>query len=636
MDPRVLIISDSQQQRDSVADRLKGMLRSADAADTALAGLQVFCKTRPPAVVVDWNLPGSAELIDGLLAENRDVQILLLTPAVDMPAAMTGFKGRVAEFVCSPLRPVELEVALHRVDRFNTLREDMARLRDRFDERASLMAAETVEDERFLAVRQIVDRMSEFIAQVANDVHGGVKYFNELPYFVSIHSAACKILAANTTYNRYLGYRIHGNSWDIYSGKRGTRKACPVTRTLRNEDVMQTNALVKYKSGARVPVIVNTAPIFNDAGDVVMVLEIFAGSKEVEQLAEEVRSTQQRYHQLFDAVPNYVVVLDRRLNVTAVNRRFKEDFRGEIGQNFFEVLRPGSFPLFRDPVTQTVNDGMAHQGELVLTDRNGVQYTLMAWTSPIKTRAGKLIQVLIIFTDITQLRRLQSNLSSLGLMIGTISHDLKGCLTGLDAGLYFIDTGFYRDRPARIEEGLEVSKMMTDRIRKLIQNVLYYAKERKPEIQEVDAERFANEVAANVDLRIRGADIRFNCHIEPNLGTFRIDPALMRSTLINILENAIEACIEDRSTKVFEITFRVSRRDNDIGFDIIDNGSGMDRDRMKQMFNIFYSSKGREGTGLGLFIANKTVQKHGGSISVDSKPGEGTAFRIRLPRQYSG
>ena len=57
---------------------------------------------------------------------------------------------------------------------------------------------------------------------------------------------------------------------------------------------------------------------------------------------------------------------------------------------------------------------------------------------------------------------------------------------------------------------------------------------------------------------------------------------------------------------------------------------------MKQMFNIFYSTKGPKGTGLGLFIANKTIQKHGGSISVDSRPGEGTAFYIRLPRQYPG
>ncbi len=73
---------------------------------------------------------------------------------------------------------------------------------------------------------------------------------------------------------------------------------------------------------------------------------------------------------------------------------------------------------------------------MVLTDRNGVQYNMMAGTAPIKTLAGKLIQILITFTDATRLRQLQDNLSSLGMMIGTISHDLKDCLTGLDAGLY--------------------------------------------------------------------------------------------------------------------------------------------------------------------------------------------------------
>ncbi|MDZ7583009.1 MAG: ATP-binding protein [Deltaproteobacteria bacterium] len=633
MDTPFLIVSDDRQSRDLICAGLRKGRYEPVGADSALEGMGRFRDLRPSIALVDFDMPGGQELIASIISENPTMQIIVLCAAQKLDQAMGALKTSTADFLLRPVQPADIEMALRRAENVLALQTRLMQTMDNLAALSEKKAAEMVATERFLAIRQIVDRMSAFIAQVANDVHGGVKYFNELPYFVSIHSPDCKVLAANPTYIRNLGYRIHGNSWEIYSGKRATRDNCPVARTLRNEDIMETRALVRYKSGAKVPVIVHTAPIFSDDGDVVLVLEIFAGSKEIERIAEEVRTTQQRYQQLFDSVPIQIAAVDRRLRITAINRRFKEDFGRPVGQNFFDVLRPGKFPAFRDPIAQTLKDGLPHQGELVLTDRNGQQYNMMAGTAPIKTLAGKLIQVLITFTDVTRLRQLKDNLSSLGMMIGTISHDLKGCLTGLDAGLYLIDTGFYRDQPGRIEEGLEVVKLMVERVRKQVQNILFYTKERKLEIRQTNVEQFAADVAANVDQRIRGANITFQCEFETDLGEIEIDPDLVRSTLINILENAMEACIEDRSSKSYRITFRVSRKDNEIHFDVIDNGSGMNENQMKNMFTMFFTTKGSKGTGLGLFIANKTVQRHGGRITVDSLPGVGTTFSIRLPHR---
>lgn len=68
-------------------------------------------------------------------------------------------------------------------------------------------------------------------------------------------------------------------------------------------------------------------------------------------------------------------------------------------------------------------------------------------------------------------------------------------------------------------------------------------------------------------------------------------------------------------------------------FEIADNGGGMPRERTKQIFERFYSSKGRKGTGLGLYITSKVIKKHGGGINVDSGPGRGTRFTVRLNRR---
>jgi signal transduction histidine kinase len=218
-------------------------------------------------------------------------------------------------------------------------------------------------------------------------------------------------------------------------------------------------------------------------------------------------------------------------------------------------------------------------------------------------------------------------------MVGTISHSLRGCLTGLNASLYLIETGFYRNKPAQIEEGLDVTKLMADRIRKLIFDILYYAKKRDLETEKVDVWQFVKEVAITVETRIRAANIEFITDFPYDSGSMVVDTDMIRAALINILENAMEACIEDRRAIHHQIKF-VTRVDaNQIRFKITDNGPGMGKEQQSKIFQLFSSSKGKRGTGIGLFVTRKAILKHGGDITVDSESGEGTVFRIALPRQ---
>lgn len=579
----------------------------------------LFKEHRPTAVAVDADDPAGVRILENLGTTFSPLRLIAICSAVNRPAIRKRIKGLVYEFVSSPVDPEELETTLDRI--IYT-----------FSMSGSATEDQRTATERFLGIRQVIDKLSAFISMVATDVEGGIKYFNELPYFVSIHSNDCQVLAANKTYTKYLGNRIYKNSWGIYSGKRATRRGCPVGLALKAIEVRSTRALVRYKSGARVPVTVHTAPIYDDNGHVSLVLEVFAGTKEIEKLAAEIKTTQQRYEQLFDAVPSQLVVIDRRFRITAANRKFKRNFGDQVGRNFFNVLRPASFPAYRDPVTRTIRTGQPQQGEMVMTDSSGTKQNMMAWTSPIMTAAGKLIQVLVIFADVTELRRLQHNLASLGLMLGTVSHDLKGSLTGLDAGLYLMETGFYRNKPGRIEEGLELTKLMAERIRKLIYDILYYAKDRELEREKIDVAAFIGDLAANIEHKARGASIDLVCDMGLNLGSFEVDPSLLRAALMNILDNAIEACIENTELPVPEIRLKARSRGNDIHISITDNGSGMKKEALTHLFDLFYSSKGSKGTGIGLFMTKKAIQKHGGTINVTSVPGQGSSFQIIIPQ----
>jgi PAS domain S-box-containing protein len=237
------------------------------------------------------------------------------------------------------------------------------------------------------------------------------------------------------------------------------------------------------------------------------------------------------------------------------------------------------------------------------------------------------------FMDFSELRRMQGNLSTLGLMIGTISHSLKSCLTGLDASLYLIETGFYRNKPARIEEGIDVTKLMIDRISKLVQNILFYSKERALELETIEVWSFVKDLADSMEARIRAANIAFETDFSKHIGIFRIDCNILRPALINILENALEACIVDQRPLDHRIRFCAHGDADQVVFEISDNGPGMDDDQIHRIFQIFYSSKGIKGTGIGLFVTRKVIHQHGGCVTVESKPGQGARFVITLPRQ---
>ena len=625
-----ILVVDNTPYAQTGAPVLVAMGYRVVSARSGAEGLREYEGARPSWIAVNAGMPGASELVDRLRLRDDAIQILVTTTGRLEPA-MRAFNGRADEFIRLPAAPLVLETVLRRMENTARLQRRIRSLSENLEARARKRMHDIIETERFLAVRQIVEKMSAFIGQVARDAQGGVRYFNELPYFVSIHSRECKLLAANPTYLRYLGNRIYQDSWGIYVGRRATRNSCPVGRSLRDESVMTTRALVRYASGARVPVTVHTAPIYDNDGNIDLVIEVFAGTREIERLAEESWRTQQRYEQLFNAVPSNIVVLDKRFRINAANRRFRETFGEHAGRRFFDVFRPGIFPAYRDPISRTVRTGEAQQGEMVLTNQEGVKVNAMVWTAPIRSGAGDLLQVLAIFADVTQIRKLQANLANLGLMVSTLSHDLKGSLTGLDAGLYLIDSGFYRNLPGRIEEGLDTLRRTVERIRRRVSEILYHAKERSLNLAPVDVMQFAGDVAANVATKVRGADIRFTTRFTDPSVEVRMDADLMRTALYNIIDNAIEACIESSAGAEHRIDFEVRTDPKQVTFVVADTGSGMDPRKVDTIFDLFYSSKGSRGTGIGLYVTRKIIRKHGGTITVHSAPGKGTRFEIVLP-----
>jgi signal transduction histidine kinase len=162
-----------------------------------------------------------------------------------------------------------------------------------------------------------------------------------------------------------------------------------------------------------------------------------------------------------------------------------------------------------------------------------------------------------------------------------------------------------------------------DRIRGQVMNILYYAKEREPNWERVRAEDVGREAFKIITAKAAELSVTLVDRIGVT-GEFDADPQAVRSLLVNLLENSLDACRVDSKKIAHQVVFEVNGDEKAVHFAVEDNGIGMDRETRE---------KGAKGTGLGLFIANKIAKAHGGNIALTSELDKGSRFVVSLPRQ---
>ncbi|MBS0013168.1 MAG: response regulator [Desulfobacterales bacterium] len=343
-----------------------------------------------------------------------------------------------------------------------------------------------------------------------------------------------------------------------------------------------------------------------------------------------------RFQHLFEELPGYVAVIDGDYRITEVNKAVKFDFGVDDpgGTHCYELFRGLDEPCLSCPVARSFAEESPCQEELKFTPDGGARTCHMfAWTTPLQDEAGDVSRVMIMMTDISHLLDLKDHLASLGLMVGSVSHGIKGLLTGLDGGVYMLNSGFSHNDPEEISEGLKTVKTMSSRIKRMVLDILYYAREMKLDKQPADIAEFVRETAEVVAARARESAVELVRDVDASLENSRItiDAEQLRAAIVNILENALDACAEDREKDWHRIGFRAFAENGTLCFDISDTGPGMEAEIKENIFKLFYSSKRSQGTGIGLFITRKIVSQHNGTIEVESAPGRGTRFRIRIP-----
>lgn len=458
-------------------------------------------------------------------------------------------------------------------------------------------------------------------------------YFDAVPGYLTVQKRDLRIITANNRFMQDFGEFAGRYCYQVYKHRPEKCEICPVERTFRDGLRHSSEEVVTCLDGTEVSVIVYTKPIRDEEGKITAVLEMSTDITELKALQRQLRESQERYRMLFEEVPCYISIQDHDLNVIDANRKFREDFGTAYGSKCFQIYKRQSEQCMPCIVQHCFEDGKVHVHEEVVTSREGVQKNVLVHTAPIKASNGEINSVMEMSTDITQIRQLQSQLTSIGLLISSISHGLKGLLNGLDGGVYLVNSGLEKDNQERVQKGWDIVLRNVSRIKSMVLDILYYAKDREPDYEKLSGKALLEDVYDIIKPKADSLGVKLSKSCDLDKCEFEGDAKAVRTLLVNLAENSLDACRVDTKKDEHNISVSLSECGEFIQFEITDNGIGMDRATKEKAFSLFFSSKGGEGTGLGLFVSNKIAQSHGGSIEIESVAGKGTTFRVLLPKE---
>ncbi len=263
--------------------------------------------------------------------------------------------------------------------------------------------------------------------------------------------------------------------------------------------------------------------------------------------------------------------------------------------------------------------------------KDGRLITVHVTRSPMYDAEGRYAGCTAIVDDVTDLKEMESRLreqetlAAVGQLAASVAHEIKNPLAGIRGACEIISDGYGPDDP-RKELSVEVLRQV-DRLNRTVQELLVYARPKNKKPVPTDLNAVLDRVVRLLreDAQTRG--IELERRLQPGLPSINVDPQQMEQVFFNLILNAFQAM--DYRGRVLVAT---EANGEEIHVRVRDDGPGIAPDAVQHIFDAFFTTRSK-GTGLGLAIVRNIVQNHDGTITVDSRPGEGAEFVIALPME---
>ena len=226
-------------------------------------------------------------------------------------------------------------------------------------------------------------------------------------------------------------------------------------------------------------------------------------------------------------------------------------------------------------------------------------------------------------------------LAAVGQTIAILSHHIKNILQGVRGGSYLIDMGLKDHSEDLVRKGWGIVEKNQERIYQLVMDMLTFSKERQPVLRQANLNQTVADVCELLTARAAELNVVLDWSPSAEMPATCIDPEGIHRAVLNIVGNALDA-VEGREGGRVCVSTGYSCETGLVSVSVVDNGPGISAELLPQIFNIFESTKGARGTGIGLAVSQKIIREHGGDILVESRPGEGARFTLEWPSIEDG
>jgi signal transduction histidine kinase len=233
-------------------------------------------------------------------------------------------------------------------------------------------------------------------------------------------------------------------------------------------------------------------------------------------------------------------------------------------------------------------------------------------------------------TDFYQAKLQAERLAAVGQTIATLSHHIKNILQGIRGGSYLIDMGLNDKDEAIVRRGWTIVEKNQAKIYNLVMDMLSFSKEREPALDNADLNQVVTDVIELMQSRAEELGVALEWRPAETMPETVIDAEGIHRVVLNIVTNALDASEEAPGARVI-VSTAWDEPTATAQITIADNGVGIPEEDREAIFDVFASTKGTRGTGLGLPVSRKIVREHGGTIRVRSELGRGSMFVIELP-----
>jgi signal transduction histidine kinase len=368
---------------------------------------------------------------------------------------------------------------------------------------------------------------------------------------------------------------------------------------------------------------------------------------------------------LLDASPDGVLVISRKFVITDCNQSSqipgsanKDDI---IGKHCFEVLNrlssPCTFPSTICVAREALQTGKPARAIYERADLNNTSQFRQVTAYPILDRRGEIAQFVLTVRDVTKdlgekieertralkkdFARLaqEDRLSSLGRLVASVCHEINNPITSIVTFNRLVQS-ILQSKPgqsgpsdvemANVARYLDLSFREAMRCGSIVKNLLTFARPKSVEAKVIEIRELVDTILLLTEHQLELANIRFEVHFPSGPFTACGDYAQIQQCLLNLIFNAIDAMPHGGT---LTISGEIDESADLISLAVADTGCGIGPEDLPRIFEPFYSTKADgKGSGLGLPMVYGIIREHHGDVEVESEPGKGSTFRIKLPR----